>query len=170
MAVKARRVPALRGRRVTLRPYRPAEYRAVVDTLRTFGGWAAGPPSAGRLRRRVRRSGWLWRGRVVLGIEAEGRLVGEIQTYHHAPMPRDTVGLGILLFDPADRGRGLGTEATALLSDWVLRSGAATRIEAGTAPRNAAMRRVLERTGWRHTGTERSFGRVWATYERTAEP
>lgn len=164
--MRAAEVPVLRGAGVTLRRYRPEEYTDAVRALEAQE-WIS-PPSRDRLRRRVRRSGMLWRGRVVLAIEAGGRLVGEIQTYRHRGMPPRQVGLGIMLFDEADRGRGVGSEAVRLLVDWLFRSGTATRVEAGTAPRNRAMRRVFERTGWRHVGTERAFGRTWARYERTA--
>jgi RimJ/RimL family protein N-acetyltransferase len=166
--MNARPVPVLRGERVTLRPYRPDEWRAVVDLLLSFDDWLE-KPARDQLNRRVRRSGLLWRGKVDLAIEADGRLVGQIQTYHHTGMDPDSVGLGIMLFDKADRGRGFGTEAVTLLTNWVLDSGTAARMEAGTMPRNRAMRTVFERAGWRHIGSERAFGRTWAAYERTAQ-
>jgi RimJ/RimL family protein N-acetyltransferase len=167
MGTKAIRVPAIRGRRVTLRSYRADELEIVVRSFRSFDRFIQpwGPPPRAKLRRRVLRSGHLWRGRVVMGIEWRGRLVGEIQSYRHSTMPQDTVGLGIALFESEDRGRGLGSDAVAVFSRWIFRSGLAGRIEAGTRPANRPMRRVFAKLGWRSLGPTKERGVTWAMYE-----
>ena len=165
---KAQPVPVLRGRRVTLRPYRMEEIERVLEGVRGLPEESSpwGPPSRERLRRRMRSSGRLWRGRVVLAMEVRGRLIGEIQTYRVKEMPPGTVGLGIMIFEAADRGRGYGTEAIRTFGDWILSSGVASRLEAGTRPGNAAMRRSFAKTGWRELGVERYRGVDFVNYER----
>ncbi|MEX2459057.1 MAG: GNAT family protein [Actinomycetota bacterium] len=167
MGTSAVRVPPMRGRRVLIRPYRPEELEAVVASFRSFDRFVQpwGPPPRPKLRRRVLRSGRLWRGRVVMAIEWRGRLVGEIQTYRHSTIPPDTLGLGIALFDGKDRGRGLGTDAVRTFTRWILDNGLAERIEAGTRPKNRAMRRVFAKLGWRSLGQAKERGVTWAMYE-----
>ena len=52
-------------------------------------------------------------GRIDLGIEVEGGLVGDIQAYQppDRSLPPAVYEIGVALYDPADRGKGLGTEA-----------------------------------------------------------
>ena len=167
MGASAVRVPPMRGRKVLIRPYRPEELETVVASFRAFDRFVQpwGPPPRPKLRRRVLGSGRLWRGRVVMAIEWRGRLVGEIQTYHQKTMPPDTLGLGIALFDPGDRGRGLGTDAVRTFTKWILGSDLAERVEAGTRPANRAMRAVFAKLGWRSLGQAKERGVTWAMYE-----
>ncbi len=168
MGVKARPVPVLRGRRVVLRAYRMDELDLAHAGVRGLDPVSSpwGPPSRDRLRRRLRTSGRLWRGRVVLAMATRsGRLLGEIQTYRVKGMAEGTVGLGIMIYDPADRGRGYGREAIRAFVRWIFDSGVATRVEAGTRPANAAMRRVFTRLGWRELGIERYRDIEWVMFE-----
>ena len=65
--------------------------------------------------------------------------------------------IGIGLFDPADRGKGYGSEAVALLTAYVFSELTAARVQASTAVGNAAMRRVLEKIGFQCEGVMRAF-------------
>jgi aminoglycoside 6'-N-acetyltransferase len=160
----------IRGDRVVLRPFRSEELESWFAARLAMAGdptqLPVGKPDRERLRRRIERSGDVRDAALDLAIESEGRLIGEIGTYRE-PGRRMRPGLfflSIALFDPADRGRGLGTEAVRLLCDWLFESAAATRIEAGTAVSNGAMRAVFERLGFEFVGTWTRWGVEWAQY------
>lgn len=145
--------------RVSLRPFRTDELDVV---------WAARQRHDGRiplrregreaLRRRLARSGFLDRGFLHLAIEAEGRLVGEVDA--RCPpraLPPGVFELGIELYEPADRGHGFGTAAVAQIVERLFATEGAGRVQASTALGNVAMRRVLERAGFALEGTLRSY-------------
>ena len=141
----------LRGERVTLRPIRP-------DELTLFWRSRGGKLSKERCLERIEASGTLVDGRLDLGIEADARLVGDVGgRLPDRAFPPGVVEIGIDLFHPGDRGRGLGTEAIELLTGHLFESGIAERVQGSTAVGNAAMRRVFERLGFAYEGTMRGF-------------
>src|ERR687891_291186 len=106
-----------------------------------------------RLRKRIEHSGELVDGWLVLGIEAEGRLVGDISARNPKnAFPPGVFEVGITLFDPGDRGKGYGREATELMTTHLFEAADAGRVQATTAIDNLAMRRVLEALGFEHEG------------------
>jgi len=140
----------LRGRLVTLRPFRSEELPAFAQSR----------PHARRerLKQRVAHSGELVDGLLDLAIEAEGRLVGDIGARHPPESsPPGVFDVGIELFRAADRGRGLGREALGLLTGHLFDSGLAERVQGSTAVWNAPMRRVFELLGYVEEGVMRSF-------------
>jgi len=118
------------------------------------------------MRLRVARSGRLEEGCLDLGIEAEGELIGEIQTYRPPgrKLPPDVYELGVVIHEPAHRGRGLGTDAVALLTGWLISDAGARRVQASVRPENAPMRRVLERLGFEVLGRLRGYGAEYVLY------
>jgi len=110
------------------------------------------------LRERVAHSGDFHLGEYLLGIDEAGRLVGEVQA-RSVPyaMPPGVFELGVALFEPGDRGRGLGRHAVALITERLFSEGEAHRVQATTDVDNVAMRRVLERLGFRMEGVLRGF-------------
>ncbi|HZD18218.1 MAG TPA: GNAT family protein [Actinomycetota bacterium] len=155
----------LRGRTVTLRPFRAGEVERLVQVWSTAspGGSAGhrGVPERERIEQRVARSGaWsdedgegLW-----LAIEAAGRLVGEIQARSpRGGLPPGVFELGVELHEPSDRGRGLGSEAVAELAGYLFREEQAHRVQMSTDVDNAAMRAVAERLGFTLEGVLRGF-------------
>jgi RimJ/RimL family protein N-acetyltransferase len=155
---------------VTLRPFRPEELDAWFDARMSSAGdrtvSPVGPPDRERLRERVERSGTVREGWLDLAIETDGRLVGEIGTYGEPDreVKPGTYFLGIGLFAAADRGAGLGTDATRALCDWLFAEADADRVETSTAVTNTPMRRVLERLGFHFDGTEHRWDVEWAQY------
>lgn len=150
----------VRGLRVKLRPLREDEFPQVWEALqrRRSGPTRLDSRSAERLRKRIRRSGRFAQGAIDLGIEVEGRLVGDIQARHPLnAMPPGVFELGIELYDTADHGRGYGREAVGLLTSWLFERANAGRVQAGTAVGNIGMRRVLERLGYSFEGVMRGF-------------
>jgi hypothetical protein len=87
LARKARPVADLQGRLIRLRPVRGDEIYAAWQGLALQdeaahprrGREAHRPEPAERFRRRLQRSGRLWRGLLDLAIEHEGGLIGTIQ-------------------------------------------------------------------------------------------
>ncbi|HEY7281799.1 MAG TPA: GNAT family protein [Actinomycetota bacterium] len=161
----------IRGERVVLRPYRAEDLDVWFDARmaqaddRTIS--PVGKPDRERLQARVERSGLLHQGWLDLAIELDGRLVGEIGTYGGEPgreVRPGTYFFGIGLFDVADRGHGLGTDATRALCGWLFREAGADRVESSTAVSNAPMRGVFERLGFHFDGVERRWEVDWAQY------
>jgi RimJ/RimL family protein N-acetyltransferase len=148
----------LEGDRVVLRAFRADELDAVVEA-RSRDATAATPAiSPARLRQRLERSGRLVRGWLDLAIEADGRLIGEVDARQPAhAIPPGVFELGILVYDPASRGQGYGREAIALITDHLFAREGAERVQASTSVGNAAMRRVLRALGFVEEGVMRAF-------------
>jgi RimJ/RimL family protein N-acetyltransferase len=108
------------------------------------------------LRERIADSGEWFEGRLDLAIEWGGRLVGTISARATAGFtPPGVCELGIELFDEV-RGKGVGTEAVRLVTEWLLENDY-PRVQATTDVRNAPMRRVLEKLGFEEEGVLRAF-------------
>jgi ribosomal-protein-alanine N-acetyltransferase len=151
-----RGVIQLRGERVLLRPFRLEEVDDVWAAREAEQGPWVGTRNA--FARRLAQSGKFVGGRLDLAIEADGQLVGELDARHADRfVPPGVWELGIMLFGDARRGRGYGTEAVALLVDYLFREAGAGRVQATTAVGNEPMRRVLEKTGFTYEGTLRGF-------------
>jgi RimJ/RimL family protein N-acetyltransferase len=158
----------LRGPTIRLRPFRPDEAAAAWQGLAQQD--EAAHPRRGRedrraeppdqFRRRLNRSGRLWRGCLDLGIDCDGRLVGTIQarTRPKQTLPAGVYEIGVILYQPRDRGHGYGAEAARLLTSWLFESGNAERVQASTDVNNSAMRTVLERLGFQLEGVMRGYG------------
>jgi RimJ/RimL family protein N-acetyltransferase len=164
--IEVRRIP---GERVNLRRFRPTDEETV------WAGRSAAEPTAlptgpgrrSQLRKRLLISGRFVRGALDLAIESHGRLIGDIQARmgEGQRLPPGVVELGVDLYDPAQRGKGYGAEAVALLTAWLLDRGLADRVQASTAVGNVAMRRVLDKLGFTFEGVMRGFMQVGAGRE-----
>lgn len=148
----------IRGEKVTLRPLASDELDLLVHHYRR-----AIPPgvrAAGReeIRRRIRRSGRMTGGRLELGIEAAGRLVGDVDARSPAAaFPPGVFEIGVTVFEEEDRRQGYGLEATRLLVDHLFDAEGAARVQASTSLGNAPMRALLARLGFREEGVLRSY-------------
>jgi RimJ/RimL family protein N-acetyltransferase len=155
-------VTRLAGDRVTLRAYREAEEPILVSTwadAEWFAPKGTGPRElAERVRERIRRSGSFSDGIVIFAIEAEGRLVGEVQARQPVNgLPPGVFELGIELFEDVDRGRGLGADAVVAMSRHLFDDEGAHRVQLTTDVENHAMRRLAVRLGFTFEGVLRSF-------------
>jgi RimJ/RimL family protein N-acetyltransferase len=153
---------SIRGRRVVLRPYLPDEADELLEH------WLASPWRVGgskdratarrSLRRRIVRSGAFVDGRLELAVDLDGKVVGDIEARHPpGSMPPGVYELGIELYAPETRGRGVGSEAVELLTTHLFDEYAAGRVQATTAVTNAPMRRLLERLDFVEEGVLRAF-------------
>jgi RimJ/RimL family protein N-acetyltransferase len=149
----------LRGETVVLRPLREEEFaivRAAFDDP-AYGGFPPDEKTDDRVRARIARSGRDVDGFLDLGIEVDGRLVGDVGARHpFGATPPGVVELGITIFASADRGRGIGREAVGLLTEHLFAEGA-ERVQATTDVGNAAMRGVFRRLGFAEEGVLRAF-------------
>jgi RimJ/RimL family protein N-acetyltransferase len=109
-------------------------------------------------RKRIERSGKLWRGCLDLAIERRARVVGLIQARTSPKQTLPAGVFGVVVFRRQDRGKGAGREAVELLTTWLFEVAGAERVQAGTKAGNAEMRAVLERLGFRLEGIMRAFG------------
>jgi len=147
----------LRGERVVLRPLRLDE----LDTLAAMQDGSVPRPTHSdvreRLRRRIEESGRFVEGRLDLGIELDGELVGDISARQpEMALPPGVYEVGISLL-PACRGRGHGTDAIRALADHLFAACEAERVQASTDVENLAMRRVFEKLGFVAEGVMRGF-------------
>jgi RimJ/RimL family protein N-acetyltransferase len=172
----------LRSDDVMLRPFRDDEVDLLVriqEGLSSDDGVHGGEPlSREQLSERVAASGTWADGRVglLLAIEAEGRLVGELQARGNRAqlLPPHVFELGIELYDPADRGKGLGRVALTEITRHLFDDEQANRVQLSTDVDNVAMRRAAEAAGFRFEGVMRGFWPVnggeprdYALYGRT---
>jgi len=148
----------LRGERVTVRPLRPEEIdRVMEDSVPAWVAWGSDPQEARRkIRDRLERSGEITERGLDLGIEVDGRLVGDVQARIDS-LPKGAFELGIGLFDERDRRQGLGREAIELMTAHLFDSLGARRVQLSTDVANVGMRRVAERVGFVHEGDLRAF-------------
>lgn len=145
---------------VSLRPLHAGDLDALwAARVRSDAPWADGSAAARRkLKDRIANSGRVAHGELLLGIVADGRLAGEIQGRQpEMGLPPGVFEIGIEVFEPTDRGAGIGRRALALFLTHLFEEEHAHRIQLTTDVDNAPMRRVAERLGFRLEGTLRGF-------------
>jgi [ribosomal protein S5]-alanine N-acetyltransferase len=119
---------------------------------------AFGPAEHAELAERIERSGEFDGTELLLGIQVDGRLAGEVQARQpRMGLPPGVFELGIDLFDPADRGRGIGRAALTQLLTRLFEQEGAHRVQLTTDIDNAAMRTLSERLGFGYEGVLRNF-------------
>jgi RimJ/RimL family protein N-acetyltransferase len=142
---------------VVLRPLRTQDTDKVLGSLMP---WVTdGAPERDvreNLRGRIAASGTMTERELLLGIEVEGRLVGDVQARRDGG-PKGVFELGITVFDEADRGKGVGRDAISALTSHLFEAEGAHRVQLTTDVANAAMRAVVERLGFGYEGVLRGF-------------
>jgi RimJ/RimL family protein N-acetyltransferase len=126
-----------------------------------------------RLTERLRSSGGWLTDELRLAIEADGRLVGDLQARRSSwTLPPWVTELGIAVF-PDVQGRGIGTDALRTLCRYLFDEEGFLRVQLSTDVDNAAMRRSAEKAGFTCEGVLRGFWpeadgvRDYAMYGRT---
>ena len=154
----------LRRDHVLLRPFRTGELEELYELQRTWAhdGVHGGEPLTKRqLARRLASSGTWVDGPVglLLAIEADGHLVGEVQARGNRSqlLPPGVFELGIELYRTADRGRGIGRASVAEITRYLFDEEHASRVQLSTDVENVAMRRAAEGAGFRLEGVMRGF-------------
>jgi RimJ/RimL family protein N-acetyltransferase len=142
---------------VTLRPIRLEELDLIWAEREGTVPSERSDEARSRLRERIEKGGAFAEGRIDLGVEAEGRLVGHVEARQPvAAMPRGVFELGISILE-AERGQGFGRGAVEALTDLLMREHDAHRVQASTDVHNTAMRAVLERLDFTFEGVMRAF-------------
>jgi RimJ/RimL family protein N-acetyltransferase len=172
----------LRAGAVLLRPFRDDEVETLVaiqDGWSVDDGVHGGPPlSREQLSKRVASSGTWVDGPVglLLAIEADGRLVGELQARGNRSqlLPPRVFELGIELYEPVDRGKGIGRTSLAEITRFLFEEEHANRVQLSTDVENGAMRGAAEAAGFAFEGVMRGFwpspdggSRDYALYAKT---
>ena len=169
MKAEPSQVRRLEGEHVNLRRFRLADEPTVWEGRSAAEPIAlpTGPGRRSQLRKRLVGSGRWIHGSLDLAIESNGQLIGDVQARmgEGQRLPPGIVELGIDLYDPAQRGKGYGAEAVALMTGWLFERGIADRVQASTAVGNRPMRRVLEKLGFTFEGVMRGFMPVGAGRE-----
>lgn len=145
---------------VSLRPLQQGDLEALwVARTRSDEPWAdTSDDSRRKLRDRVANSGRVNHGELLLGIVSNGRLAGEIQARQpDMGLPPGVFEIGIEVFDPSQRGAGIGRRALALFVAHLFEEERAHRVQLTTDVDNMAMRRVAEHLGFGLEGTLRGF-------------
>lgn len=101
---------------------------------------------------------------VQLAIVVDERLVGDLAVWLD-----DTATLAMIGYtlSPRHQGHGYATEAVGAIVDWLVTRNV-HRVAATLDPENLASARVLERCGFRYTGTARSAALVRGNWEDDA--
>lgn len=116
------------------------------------------PGARERLLERIDRSPALVEGRLDLGIVSDERLVGTVEARQpREGLPPGCFEIGVGLFAPGDRGRGVGMQAVELFVQHLFDAHAAERVQGSTWVENAPMRRVFTKLGFTEEGVMRSF-------------
>jgi RimJ/RimL family protein N-acetyltransferase/ribosomal protein S18 acetylase RimI-like enzyme len=95
---------------------------------------------------------------------ADDRMVGDLAVWLDESASLAMIGYTLA---PRQQGKGYATEAVAALLDWLVARNV-HRVAATLDPLNLASARVLERCGFRYTGTARSAALVRGTWEDDA--
>jgi RimJ/RimL family protein N-acetyltransferase len=148
----------LRGDRVVLRGFRPEEVAVALERMQSVPSAELDRDTLRERRERLERSGERSGSEIMLAVEADGRLVGDVQgRCPRFALPPGVWEFGIELWDAADRGRGIGRETVALLSSHLFDREDAIRVQATTDVDNVSMRRVLEVLGFDFEGILHGF-------------
>lgn len=96
--------------------------------------------------------------------DTDDRLVGDLAVWLDESASLAMIGYTLA---PKHQGKGYATEAVGALMDWLVAQ-RVHRVAATLDPDNLASARVLERCGFRYTGTARSAALVRGTWEDDA--
>ncbi len=143
------------GSQLTLRPVTETDLPSVA---RASMPWALqGESEADVLRRlRDRHRGAVPFAAVEFAIEMEGRLIGDIQA-RRDPYLAGLFEIGIVVFEDADKGCGVGREVLSLMTAQLFEHEGAHRVQLNTDVGNTAMRRAAEAAGFTFEGVLRGF-------------
>lgn len=150
----------LQGQSIRLRPVREADLELLFLCLTDIRNRGEYFPIKVRsetwLRKQYQDSGfWEEHNGLLLITDAAATVIGHIEFFKPAAY-LDAYELSYLLYDPAERGKGVMSEAVSLLTQYLFNSRKVNRIQLIIHPDNRASRRVAEKNGFSHEGAMRS--------------
>jgi RimJ/RimL family protein N-acetyltransferase len=129
-----------------LRPYREADFDRACS-IRNLES----EESRERFRKGLSSSGTWGEHYLHLAIDLDGELVGDVQLRKcDATRPQGAWEMGLDIA-PEHQGRGFGTTALSLVTEYAFSNGA-HRVEGSTDESNVAMRKAFEKSGWKCEG------------------
>lgn len=149
----------IRGNGIQLRLAREDELGALADLLNDVEAagefWPITLVPEPTLRKRHHDNG-LWgedSGQLLI-CDADERVLGEIIFFKTAGYMSE-LEVAYRLFRSEDRGKGVTTQALALMTRFLFESKQVNRLRLMIDPDNVASQRVAEKCGYRHEGTAR---------------
>lgn len=82
------------------------------------------------------------------------KILGSVWAFKSVPY-FDAVEIGYHIFDMNNRGKGLASEAIAMLTDYIFESRQTNRVEIRVSTENVASEKVAKKVGFIHEGTNR---------------
>jgi ribosomal-protein-alanine N-acetyltransferase len=168
----------LTGRRVLLRPLRPADWEAWAEVRHRCGAWLTRwepSPLAGRpdpadsrdvfvARCGMRDREWQLGTGYGFGIFVEGSFAGEINvnTVQRGPFQNAYVGYWI---DSAHAGQGYMPESVVVVCRFAFEQLGLHRLQISIIPRNTASRRVVEKLDLRMEGVAERYLQINGVWE-----
>ena len=149
----------LMGRSIALRPVAERDldelHRRVLDLAARGPHFPLPRSSYPKFRKRFEEDGfWSPDDGLFLIVDAEDRLIGLVEWEKLNASASDTE-VGYWIFDSADRGRGIATEACDLLVGWLFDSQQINRVALYMHADNVASHRVAEKCGFTKDATLR---------------
>jgi RimJ/RimL family protein N-acetyltransferase len=154
----------LKGQAITLRPIReddlPVLYEHMMNLDNRGEFWPLHIQSLSQLKKEFEENGF-WRddfGSLVIVDNESGKVVGQMFWFKTVQYMVE-LEIGYIMYDTATRSRGGTTEGLKLLTSYLFDSKPMNRIRLCIATGNGPSRRVAEKGGYVHEGTQR--GAQW---------
>jgi RimJ/RimL family protein N-acetyltransferase len=107
------------------------------------------------IRRQFEKNGyWGEESGILLIVSDEGVIAGQIEFFKAVPY-WSAYEISYLLYEQAERGKGIVTEAVNLLVRYLFENKTVNRLQLAIHPENASSLRVAEKCGFTHEGTAR---------------
>jgi [ribosomal protein S5]-alanine N-acetyltransferase len=147
----------LRGKSIQLRPIRETDldalFASLIDIRNRGDYFPINIHSESELRKRFQESGfWSDDKGLLLIINNAAAMIGHIEFFKPVAY-LDSYELSYLIYDPAERNKGVTSEAVCLLTRYIFDTKKVNRLQLVIHPENAASRRVAEKNGFVHEGT-----------------
>jgi RimJ/RimL family protein N-acetyltransferase len=149
----------LRGDSIQLRPIKAADFDEFCAFLTDIGNrgdyFPANIHSESQLRKQLQDTGfWGDDKGLLLIINSADAIIGHIEFFKPVAY-LDGYELSYLIYDPADRNRGVTSSAVRLLTKYLFDTKKVNRLQLIIHPDNAASRRVAEKNGFVEEGMMR---------------
>jgi [ribosomal protein S5]-alanine N-acetyltransferase len=148
----------LQGKLIQLRPIREADldalYAFLTDIHNRGDYFPINIHSESWLRKQFQDNGFWSDDQGMLVMMNGAAIIGHIE-YFKPVAYLDAYELSYLIYDSAERGRGVTSEAVSLLTRYIFDTRKANRLQLVIHPDNIASRRVAEKNGFVNEGTMR---------------
>lgn len=150
----------LKGKGITLRPIHeedlPQVYEHILNVDNRGEFYPASIQTLAELRKELTSTGfWTPEFGILLLIDNQsGKVIGQIVFFKTVQYMTE-LEIGYIMYDTSSRARGGMTEAVKLLTRYLFETKQFNRIRLCIATENGPSRRVAEKSGYKHEGTQR---------------